>query len=49
MEAVINKIQDILKNEYSNKNFVTLAKEIFPQMQLVAPDKFNEEYSTFSS
>lgn len=49
MEAVINKIQNILENEYSNENFVTLVKEIFPEMQLVAPDKFNEEFSNFSS
>ena len=49
MEAIINRIKDILESEYSNENFVTLVKEIFPHMQLVAPDKFNEEYSNFSS
>ena len=49
MEAVINKIQNILENEYSNEKFVTLVKEIFPEMQLIAPDRFNEEYSNFSS
>ena len=49
MDAKISKIQNILENEYSNENFITLVKEIFPEMQLVAPDKFNEEFSNFSS
>lgn len=49
MEAIINKIQDTIENEYSNENFTSLVKEIFPGMQLVAPDKLNEEYSNFSS
>lgn len=49
MEAELIKIKDIIENKYSINNFVNLVKELFPNMQVVAPDKFNTEYSNFSS
>ena len=47
--AVVNKIEAILRSSYDTKNYVDLVREIFPNIQLVSPDKFNKEFSNFSS
>lgn len=49
MEALLNEIKSILETPYSTENFINLVKEIFPDMQLVAPDKLNKEFSNFSN
>ena len=49
MNAVVNKIEAILRSEYSTKNFVDLVREIFPNIHLVSPDNFNKEFTNFSS
>ena len=47
--AVVNKIESILRESYNTKNYVDLIREIFPNVQLIAPDRLNKEYSNFSS
>lgn len=47
--AVVNKIESILHSSYHTKNYVDFIREIFPGVRIVAPDKFNKEYSNFSS
>ncbi|MBS6195822.1 MAG: class I SAM-dependent DNA methyltransferase, partial [Clostridiales bacterium] len=47
--AIVQKIENILKAPYNTKNFVDMVREIFPDVKLVAPDKFRKEYSNFSS
>ena len=42
MNAVVNKIEAILRSEYSTKNFVDLVREIFPNIHFVSPDNFNK-------
>ena len=49
MNAVTNKIETILKNSYNTKNYVDLVREIFPKINIVAPDKFRKEFTNFSS
>lgn len=49
MNAVVNKIEAILRSEYSTKNFVDLVREIFPNIHFVSPDNFNKEFTNFSS
>lgn len=49
MEALLNEIKSILESPYSTENFISLVKEIFPDMQLVAPDRLNKEFSNFSN
>lgn len=47
--AVVKKIEAILHSPYDIKNYVDLVREIFPDMQMIAPEKFNKEFSNFSS
>lgn len=49
MNAVVSKIESILHSEYNTVKFVDLVREIFPNIHLVSPDKFNREYTNFSS
>lgn len=49
MNAVVSKIESILHSEYNTVKFVDLVREIFPNVHLVSPDKFNREYTNFSS
>ena len=47
--AVIKKIESILKASYDTKNYVDLICELFADVKIVAPDKYREERSNFSS
>lgn len=49
MNAVVNKIENILKSAYDLKNYVDLIREIFPKVSMVSPDKFRKEFTNFSS
>lgn len=49
MNETINKIESILKNSYSTKNYVNLIKELFFDINILSPNKFNKEYTNFSS
>lgn len=49
MNTVINKVENILTSEYTTSNFVEFVQEVFSNIEFVAPDKFNKEYSNFSS
>lgn len=49
MNTVINKVEHILTSEYSTSNFIEFVQEVFSTIEFIAPDKFNKEYSNFSS
>ena len=49
MNAVINKIEAILKSEYDIKNYIDLIREIFPQVNIGTINKLREEKSNFLS
>ena len=49
MNAVVKKIETILKRPYDTKNYVDLIQEIFPKVSMVSPDKFRKEFTNFSS
>lgn len=49
MNTVINKVENILTSEYTISNFIEFVQEVFSNIEFVAPDKFNKEYSNFSS
>lgn len=49
MNAVVTKIETILKNSYDTKNYVDLVRELFPRISMISPDKFRKEFSNFSS
>lgn len=49
MNTVINKVENILTSEYTISNFVEFVQEVFSNIEFVAPDKFNKEFSNFSS
>lgn len=49
MNAVVKKIEAILKSPYATKNYVDLIREIFPKVSMVSPDKFRKEFTNFSS
>ena len=44
-----NKIEKILKSSYSIENYVNLIQEIFKRVEMVAPNHFRKEYTSFSS
>lgn len=46
--AAEKKIQYILQNSYSTENYVLFVQELFDNVKLVAPNKFNKEYTNFS-
>lgn len=47
MSAVKKKIEDILTKRYNIENYTKLTREIFPDMQIIAPNKFHKEFSNF--
>ena len=47
MNAVVKKIETILKSPYDTKNYVDLIREIFPKVSMVSPDKFRKEFTNF--
>ena len=49
MNAIVKKIETILKSPYDTKNYVDLIREIFPKVSMVSPDKFRKEFTNFSS
>lgn len=49
MNAVVKKIETILRNAYDTKNYVDLIREIFPKASMVSLDKFRKEFTNFSS
>ena len=49
MNAVVKKIEAILKSPYATKNYVDLVREIFPKVSMVSPDRFRKEFTNFSS
>ena len=49
MNAVVKKIETILKSPYDTKNYVDLIREIFPKVSMGSPDKFRKEFTNFSS
>ena len=49
MSDAIKKIEEILTTEYSATKYIEFMKEIFDSMEIVAPGKFNKEYSNFNS
>ena len=46
--AAEKKIQYILQNSYSTENYVLFVQELFDNVKLVAPNKFNKECTNFS-
>ncbi len=48
MNATIQKIERILTSAYDINNYVELIKEVFPNVTIIAPDRFREERSNFS-
>ena len=49
MSTIVNKIEEILKSEYSVQNYVELMTEILDGLQTVAPNKKNRVFSNYSS
>lgn len=49
MSTAIKNIEKILTTEFEMSQYVNLVREIFSTIKLVAPDKFKQEFSNFSS
>lgn len=49
MNQTIRKIENILTSQYDVSNYTDFIREIFPTVQIVAPDGFNKEFTNFSS
>ena len=49
MNASVQKIETIFTNPYTTQAYVELAREIFGNMRLVAPNNFRKEFTNFSS
>lgn len=49
MNQTIRKIETILTSQYDVSNYTDFIREIFPAVQIVAPDRFHKEYTNFSS
>lgn len=49
MSVLIDKIENILKSSYNIKKYIELIKEIFPKANIVSLNKFNKEFTNFSS
>ena len=49
MNASVQKIESIFSNPYTTQAYVELAREIFGNMRLVAPNNFRKEFTNFSS
>lgn len=46
---IARKLNEILTKEYNVDDYVRLMAELFPNFKKIAPDKFNKEYTNFSS
>ncbi len=49
MNQTIQKIERILTSGYNTSNFTDFVREIFPDVRIIAPDRFRKEYTNFSS
>lgn len=49
MNQTIRKIETILTSQYDVSNYTDFIREIFPTVQIVAPDGFHKEFTNFSS
>lgn len=49
MSTAIKRVEEILKSEFEMSKYVELVREIFSTVSIVAPEKFRQEYSNFSS
>lgn len=49
MNPTIKRIENILTSQYNILNYTDFIREIFPTVQIVAPDRFHKEYTNFSS
>lgn len=49
MNSRIKKVEDILTSEFNSTRYIDLIREIFPSVKIVAPDKFNKEWTNFAS
>lgn len=49
MSVLIDKIENILKSSYNIKKYIELINEIFPKANIVSLNKFNKEFTNFSS
>ncbi len=49
MNQAVKRIEEILTSEYDTTRFTEFVREIFPGFHIVAPDRFREERSNFSS
>ena len=49
MNQTIRKIEKILTSQYDISNFTDFIREIFPSVKIIAPDRFQKEFTNFSS
>ena len=49
MSVLVDKIENILKSSYNIKKYIELINEIFPKANIVSLNKFNKEFTNFSS
>lgn len=49
MNQAVKNIEDILKGSYAVDGYTNFVREIFPGVNIIAPHKFNQEFSNFSS
>lgn len=49
MNQTVHKYNKILTSEYNVTDYTDLIREIFPSVSIIAPDRFNKEYTNFSS
>lgn len=49
MNPRIKKVEETLTSEFSSTRYTDLIREIFPTVKIVAPDRFNKEWSNFAS
>lgn len=49
MNAIVKKIEEILRSSYDTKKYVDLIREIFSNASIVAPDRFRKEFTNFST
>ena len=49
MNPRIKKVEETLTSEFNSTRYTDLVREIFPSVKIIAPDKFNKEWSNFAS
>ena len=49
MNPRIKKVEDTLTSVFNSTRYTDLIREIFPSVKIVAPDKFNKEWTNFAS